>query len=59
MNVPRGYYAKWNKSDRERQILYDFTSVWNLKDNMKNQTKLEQTIDNGDQTDGCHWGGWL
>ena len=22
MNGPRGYYAKWNKSDRERQILY-------------------------------------
>ena len=22
---PRGYYAKWNKSDWERQIPYDFT----------------------------------
>ena len=22
---PRRYYAKWNKSDRERQILYDLT----------------------------------
>ena len=22
-----GYYAKWNKSDRERQILYNFTYV--------------------------------
>ena len=29
MNEPRGYYAKWNKSDRERQtaIIY----MWNLK----------------------------
>ena len=26
-----GYYAKWNKSDRERQILYDITYMWNLK----------------------------
>ena len=26
-----GYYAKWNKSDRERQILYNSTSMWNLK----------------------------
>ena len=25
-----GYYAKQNKSDRERQILYDFTYMWNL-----------------------------
>lgn len=22
---PRWYYAKWNKSERERQILYDST----------------------------------
>ena len=26
-----GYYAKWNKSHRERQILYDITYMWNLK----------------------------
>ena len=25
------YYAKWNKSVRERQILYDFTHMWNLR----------------------------
>ena len=22
-----GYYAKWNKSDRERQILYDISII--------------------------------
>ena len=26
-----GHYAKWNKSDRERQILYDITFMYNLK----------------------------
>ena len=26
-----GHYAKRNKSDKERQILYDFTYMWNLK----------------------------
>ena len=26
-----GYYAELNKSYRERQILYDTTSVWNFK----------------------------
>ena len=31
-----GYYGKWNKSDRERQILYDNIYIWNLK-NKTNQ----------------------
>ena len=26
-----GYYAKWNKSDRERQILYDITYMCSKK----------------------------
>ena len=30
---PWGHYAKWSKSDRERQILYDITYMWNLKNN--------------------------
>ena len=25
-------YTLWSKSDRERQILYDITYIWNLKD---------------------------
>ena len=37
MNGPRGYYAKWNKSDWERQILYDFTYTWNLKNKINEQ----------------------
>ena len=31
MNGPKEYYARWNKSDRERQILYVITYMWNLK----------------------------
>ena len=31
MDAARDYYAKWNKSDRERNIPYDFTYMWNLK----------------------------
>ena len=27
----RWYNAKWNKSVRERQIPYDFTHMWNLR----------------------------
>ena len=26
-----GHCAKWNKSDRERQIVHDVTYMWNLK----------------------------
>ena len=28
---PRAYYKKWSKSERERQILYINTYVWNLE----------------------------
>ena len=35
---PRGYNVKWNKSGRERQIPYDLTFIWNLK-NKTNKTK--------------------
>ena len=38
MDGPRGYYAKWNKSDKERQIPYDFTHMWNLKNKINKQT---------------------
>ena len=31
MNGLGGYYAKWNKPDRENQIPDDITSMWNLK----------------------------
>ena len=33
MDGPREYYAYLNKSDGERQILYDITYMWNLKNN--------------------------
>ena len=31
MDGPWGHYAKWNKPDRERQVFYDPTDMWNLK----------------------------
>ena len=31
MDGPGDYHAKWSKSDRERQISYDITYMWNLK----------------------------
>ena len=31
MDGPWEHYAKWNKSDRERQILYAITHMWTFK----------------------------
>ena len=31
MDKPRECHTKGSKSDRERQILYDISYVWNLK----------------------------
>ena len=63
MDGPRGYYAKENKSERERQIPHDFTYMWNLKNNMKDQTKQKQTHRYREQTDGCQleegFRGWV
>ena len=30
-NATRDYYSKWSKSERERQVSYDTTYMWNLK----------------------------
>ena len=60
MDEPRGFYAKLNTSDRERQIPYDFTYTWNLKKNKINeQAKLKQTHRYKEQTDNCQRGGTL
>ena len=56
MDGPRGYHAKWNKLDRERQILYDFTYMWNFwKMNKHNKTETElklQRTNHGWQREG-------
>ena len=31
MDATRDSHTKWSKSERERQILYDITYMWNLK----------------------------
>ena len=44
MDGPGEYYAQWNKSDRERNILYVITYTWNLKNKTHewyNQTETD------------------
>ena len=31
MDATRDYHTKWSESERERQISYDITYMWNLK----------------------------
>ena len=40
MDGPKDYHAKWSKSDRERQISYDITYMWNLKKKKKDTNEL-------------------
>jgi len=53
-----GTVLKWNKSDRERQVRYDFTYIWNLKKQNKwtNIAKWKQNY--REQTSGHQreWG---
>ena len=44
MDASIGHYAKWNKSDGESQIPYDFTYTWNLKKQMNKQNKTEADL---------------
>ena len=58
MDVLGGQYTKCNKSDRETQILYDVTYMWNVKKPKKlvNVTK-KQTHRYREQISGYQWGG--
>ena len=44
-NGPRQYFAKWNKSDKQRQILYDFTCMWKLKKQNRWTNETETVVD--------------
>ena len=47
MDGLEGHYAKLNESDRERQVLYDITYIWNQKNTNKlmNITKRSRLTD--------------
>ena len=36
--------VKWNKSDRKRQILYDFTYIWNPQNRKKKHCKQAEIV---------------
>ena len=47
-----GYYAKWNKSYRERQIPYDFCYICNLKQNKWTDITKKQSHRHKEQAGG-------
>ena len=44
MDGTRRYYAKRNKSIRERQLSYDLTDMWNLRNKAEDHRGREEKI---------------
>ena len=44
MDGPRDYHTEWSKPDRERQISYDITYMWNLKKNLQTNLFTKQRL---------------
>lgn len=55
VDQPGGHDAKWNKPDRERQILHGITSMWNLKNKINHiqRNRVEWWLPRGER-----WGKW-
>ena len=45
MDGPRDYHTKWSQSDRERQLSYDTTYMWNLKKKDTNELIYKTELD--------------
>ena len=52
MDATRDYYTKWSKPQRERQIPYDITSMWNLKYDTNEPIYETETESRTEQTGG-------
>ena len=48
---PQGHYAKWNKSDRERQTLYYLICI-EIKKNLQKQNRLLPEAGSGEMGEG-------
>ena len=58
MDRLRDYHAKWSESEREKQIPYDITYMWNLKDDTNELIyKTETTHRHRKQIRGFQRGG--
>ena len=49
LDGPRDYHTEWSKSDKERQISFDITSMWNLRNSANEliyKTETDSHIEN-------------
>ena len=44
MDGTGGYYVKRNKSVRERQVSYDLSDMWNLRNKAEDHTEREEKM---------------
>ena len=51
MDGPRDCHMELSKSDRERQIPYDITYMWNLKSDPKERLYKTETVSQMKKTD--------
>ena len=58
MDGPGDDHTKWSQSDRERQISYDITYMWNLKIIQMNLCTNRKTHRHRKQTYGYQRGRW-
>ena len=56
MDGAREYPTKWSKSSRGRQILYDITYMWNLRNNTNESIYKKQTQRHRKETYGYQRG---
>ena len=54
MDISWGHYAKWDNSDRERQVLYDITYMWNLKNRTCKKPESRMEVIGGRELE--NWG---
>ena len=57
MDATRDDHTKWSKSEREKQILYDITYMWNLKYNTNEpihgtDSRTQTSVAKGERTEG-------
>ena len=53
MDAPRNDHTKSSKSERERQIPYAITYMWNLKYDTNEPVKQKQNLGHREHTGGC------
>ena len=57
MDGTRDSHTEWIKSERERQIPYDITHIWNLIYGTKEPFHRKENHGHGEQTCGCQEAG--